>query len=233
MLAAALALFAERGYEGTTMAAVARAAGVAEQTVYFTFHTKAALLQEVMIAGRTAAGEEREIEQRRWFNDALVAPNQRRALALAVEGGAEILRRLAPIAHAMASAELVDPDVAVTMEMIRGERRKAMHRLVAAIETTGPIAASSAAEATDVIDVVESMATFNALVGTCGWTVEAYKAWAYLTLTQLLPRLTPARATKLDLAATADLTYHAEVARQVGATDARRSSSTDQPHGRK
>ena len=41
---AAFGLFCERGYSGTTMAQIAEAAGVAVQTVYFTFHTKAAVL---------------------------------------------------------------------------------------------------------------------------------------------------------------------------------------------
>jgi AcrR family transcriptional regulator len=41
---AAFALFCEHGYTGTTMAHIAEAAGVAVQTVYFTFHTKAAVL---------------------------------------------------------------------------------------------------------------------------------------------------------------------------------------------
>src|SRR6266705_1099791 len=41
---AAYTLFCARGYAGTTMAQIAEAAGVAVQTVYFTFHTKSMLL---------------------------------------------------------------------------------------------------------------------------------------------------------------------------------------------
>src|SRR5438046_8012969 len=41
---AAYTLFCARGYAGTTMAEMAEGAGVAVQTVYFTFHTKSALL---------------------------------------------------------------------------------------------------------------------------------------------------------------------------------------------
>jgi AcrR family transcriptional regulator len=41
---AAYRLFCDQGYAGTSMARIAKAAGVAGQTVYFTFHTKAALL---------------------------------------------------------------------------------------------------------------------------------------------------------------------------------------------
>ncbi len=41
---AALARFSGQGYAATTMDAIAGDAGVAVQTVYFTFHTKAELL---------------------------------------------------------------------------------------------------------------------------------------------------------------------------------------------
>jgi len=45
MMAAACTVFSERGFAGTTMDAVAAEAGVAVQTLYFSFHTKAELLQ--------------------------------------------------------------------------------------------------------------------------------------------------------------------------------------------
>src|SRR4029079_4565169 len=49
---AALARFSQHGYAATTMATIAHDAGVAVQTVYFTFHTKA----ELLIAALTIAG---------------------------------------------------------------------------------------------------------------------------------------------------------------------------------
>src|SRR5580704_12931557 len=47
---AAEKLFLRDGYVPTTMTAVASAAGVAERTVYLVFPTKAALLNEVIVA---------------------------------------------------------------------------------------------------------------------------------------------------------------------------------------
>jgi AcrR family transcriptional regulator len=47
ILESALAAFSEQGYSATTMDAVAAGAGVAVQTVYFTFGTKGELLQAV------------------------------------------------------------------------------------------------------------------------------------------------------------------------------------------
>ena len=48
IIRAAHAEFIERGYHGATMAAIARRAGVATQTVYFVFHTKAELASGVI-----------------------------------------------------------------------------------------------------------------------------------------------------------------------------------------
>src|SRR5450759_2431787 len=47
IIASAYALFCELGYRGTTMQSIAERAGVAVQTVYFTFRTKDDLLQAV------------------------------------------------------------------------------------------------------------------------------------------------------------------------------------------
>ncbi len=91
MLDAAFDSFAERGYERTTMAGVA-ATGVAEQTVYFTFHSKAELLHEVMVANRNAPDESTVVMETAWIAAALAEPDQRRTLALIVEHGTEIFR---------------------------------------------------------------------------------------------------------------------------------------------
>src|SRR6187397_490836 len=48
MLQAAYRLFCEQGYPATTMAAIASEAEVAVQTLYFTFHTKGAIISEVL-----------------------------------------------------------------------------------------------------------------------------------------------------------------------------------------
>src|ERR1700740_314025 len=46
ILETALALFRDHGYEGTTMRAIARAAGVAVGNAYYYFRSKEALIQE-------------------------------------------------------------------------------------------------------------------------------------------------------------------------------------------
>src|SRR2546427_5429982 len=54
---AAYTLFCARGYAGTTMAQIAEAAGVAVQTLYFTFHTKSMLLSRAHDLAGMGEGE--------------------------------------------------------------------------------------------------------------------------------------------------------------------------------
>src|SRR5215218_6474711 len=57
MTDAATELFASEGYAGTTMEAVAQASGMSVQGVYFTFQTKANLLQAAVEAAESARPE--------------------------------------------------------------------------------------------------------------------------------------------------------------------------------
>jgi AcrR family transcriptional regulator len=104
MLDAAYELFCERGFRATTLAAVADRAGVAVQTIYFTFHSKDALLQEVhnqTVLGRDPVPP----QQQPWYRAAVAEPDARQAITDVVEGVATILARVAPmlpVFHAVA-----------------------------------------------------------------------------------------------------------------------------------
>ena len=69
--------FLERGYHGATIASIARRAGVANQTVYFVFHTKAELVSAVI--DDAVLGPEEPIlpERSAWWTDMQAAPTAR------------------------------------------------------------------------------------------------------------------------------------------------------------
>src|SRR6266545_2689016 len=73
MLQAAGELFAEHGYGATTLQEVAARAGVAVQTIYFTFGNKRTLLKELVDV--TIAGDVEPVAtmERPWFREALAA----------------------------------------------------------------------------------------------------------------------------------------------------------------
>src|SRR5881409_2180584 len=77
---AAYTLFCERGYAGTTIAQIAEAAGVAVQTVYFTFHTKAALLSRAYDFAVMGEEEPLSPDKQPWYGHMTAAPGVTEAL---------------------------------------------------------------------------------------------------------------------------------------------------------
>ena len=100
VLAAARRLFLAHGYAGTTVAAVARAAGVSPDTVYVSLGGKQGLLEGVLSMARYDPGDpsQRDQRQRRDEAAALADPHQR--LRRLVELSCETLARISPV-HAV------------------------------------------------------------------------------------------------------------------------------------
>src|SRR3981081_767952 len=139
MLAAAFDLFVRQGYAPTTMGQIAAAAGVAVQTVHFTFHTKAALLQEVVT--KYAAGEENPdpVMERRWMQEAIATPNAYRQIAITLDHGIDIYKRMAPLTPALQAAASVDNQVAALMASIAAGRRSGMGVAIEALARKGSL----------------------------------------------------------------------------------------------
>jgi AcrR family transcriptional regulator len=100
VLAAARDLFLARGYAGTTVAAVAQAAGVSPDTIYVSLGGKQGLLEGVLSVARSDPEDpaHRDQEQRRNQAGALEDPHQR--LRRLVELSCETLARIGPV-HAV------------------------------------------------------------------------------------------------------------------------------------
>src|SRR6266700_976990 len=112
MLEAARGLFVEQGYGSTAMQDVADRAGVAVQTLYFTFGTKRSLLKELVDV--TVAGDLESIAtmDRPWFQQVLAAETADAQLRLQVQGVREIAERMAAISEVLRTAATLDPEIA-------------------------------------------------------------------------------------------------------------------------
>src|SRR5260370_10455257 len=86
MLEAARELFVEHGYGATALQDVADRAGVAVQTIYFTFGNKRSLLKELVDV--TIAGDDEPVAtmDRPWFPDAVAAETADAQLRAHVHG---------------------------------------------------------------------------------------------------------------------------------------------------
>ncbi len=112
MLHAANTLFLQHGYGATTLQDIADQAGVAVQTIYFTFGNKRSLLKELVDV--TIAGDDEPVAtmDRPWFRDALAAETAEEHLRAHIAGTCTVLERFAPISAIIQAATAADPDVA-------------------------------------------------------------------------------------------------------------------------
>jgi AcrR family transcriptional regulator len=183
------------------MERIAKDAGVAVQTLYYTFRTKGQLLCEVVEV--TAAGEHDvlPVEQRTWVQEMLGATSGQRVLALAVEHGADIFERAAPLWPALAAAT-ADPYVDRYWRGVTTNRRAAQGRMVARLSDLNALRDGLDPDrATDVVVTLFGHEVFRSLVGEAGWSVPAYKAWLFTTLVQQLlqrPRFRPTAVSDLS-----------------------------------
>jgi len=187
MVAAAHEVFAEEGYVGARMADIAARAGVAVQTLYFTFHTKPELLQACY--DTAVLGPDRlPPHEQPFFARIMAARSGRAALRAFAEGNGEIVARVAAIDDVARAAQHEPEAVAVRAHSER-LRREGYGGIVAMLEERfGLRAGLSVTEATDVMLLLGSGAPYLTLTG-YGWSHEQYVAFVADSLaTQLLAR---------------------------------------------
>jgi TetR/AcrR family transcriptional regulator, regulator of autoinduction and epiphytic fitness len=191
-------LFCQQGYAATTMEIIAAEAGVAVQTVYYVFRTKAALLREVIETAAAGQPDSLPVAQRPWMQQALASANGHRALAVVIEHGVDIYARVAAIEPAIKTAAAADPDIDAYWQEVTRSRRSGMARLIDSLADHGQLRTGlDTKRAADILFVIYSHETFLVLTRDAGWTIAEYKAWLYQTLSQqLLAARTRARATK-------------------------------------
>src|SRR3954467_151846 len=82
ILEAAERLFERHGYAATTMAAIAREAGVALKTVYVAFETKSGLLRALWHLRLRGDEGSAPVRERDWYRAVLAEPDPERRLRL-------------------------------------------------------------------------------------------------------------------------------------------------------
>ncbi|MBW6437200.1 TetR family transcriptional regulator [Actinoplanes hulinensis] len=174
--AAATTTFAAAGYATTSISAIAAAAGVSEQTVYYSFGNKRAVL--VTALDQAIAGDDEPIPtlQRSWVHAALAEADPRRQIERQVEGAGEVLRRAARLL-AMVRGAAADPELAeVAATTIRHHRE--VQRVFAAALASKTILRTDEAAAADTAVALLSPETYLLLTEQLGWTHDRWREWA-------------------------------------------------------
>jgi len=175
IIASAYDLFCRSGYRGTTMDLIAQQAGVAVQTVYFTFHTKDDLLRAVFVW--TILGDDgRPPPLQDWHIEAMAQPDAYRAVPKLVTGAGTIHARTAPILpvfHAVSQ----EPAGAIYRQS-EDQRRTDMAQLAEALTKKTPLRKGvTRKRAADLLFVLQGPALYRDFVIEAGWTPREWARW--------------------------------------------------------
>ena len=189
ILAAAHRLVLERGYAGTTLAAIARAAGVVVETVYRAWGSKAELFKAVVRAA-VAGGANRAqvpVEQRPAIAAVIAETDPHRQLELYAATQPGIHARAGPLLRVLVGAAAADPELARLWAQIEDERLNGLARFAQLLADRGVLRPGlSVEEARDLLWTLNSLAVHDLLVLQRGWSPERYRDWLAATLASAL-----------------------------------------------
>jgi AcrR family transcriptional regulator len=181
---AARGLFLTKGYVATTVAEIARAAGVALQSVYSAGQSKADLLH--LVADVAVAGDDQEVMllDRPSFSAVTAEPSPERQVEMIAALIAATMERLAPIWVAYREAAAVDPNAAANLVAAHHRRHETFAGLIGMIPEHR--LRRSPGEATDSAWAIGSIDVFLLLRSIQGWDASRYAKWLSQTLVDQL-----------------------------------------------
>jgi AcrR family transcriptional regulator len=190
---AAYRLFTSQGYASTTMGQVAEAAGVAVQTVYFVFHTKAALLARAIDFAVMGKETPRPPEEQPWYRAMHDAPGIDEALRHLVTGVGDMMPRVIPLNLAARASD--DPELAQVMAQSEARRADGYRAMLEILRGKAPFREDLDPErATHLLLLYVGEDVYHVLVDTYRWPHEDWVDWTVGTLLdQVFGRASPAR----------------------------------------
>jgi AcrR family transcriptional regulator len=184
---AARRLFLERGFTGTTMAAIAAAAGVSHETVYGSFGPKPALfrhLVEIALSGidRPVPGMERD-----YARLVMAETDPGRLFDIYARAMRQTQERLAPLFDVLSDGARTDADLKALSDELSQRRVGHMRQLASHLAEIGGLRQGVSVErAADVFWLLNSSEVFLLLVRDRRWDPDSFERWLAETWKLLL-----------------------------------------------
>lgn len=176
ILTAATDCFIQQGYLQTTMADIARTAGVAVQTLYLSYGGKASVLAAALDVAIVGDDEPVPVLDRPWHARFLAAPDARSALAVFVATASETIHRHYPLYAAIRSSA-ADPEVAELLQRNRSQRYATHSTVVRELAARPDFPRRDVTAAAQAVYALMSHETYELLVVDQGWSVRRWARW--------------------------------------------------------
>jgi AcrR family transcriptional regulator len=186
IIEAARTLFVSKGYRATTVAQIARQAGVHVDTIYALVGRKPAILRELIERAISGVDHALAPEERIYVQRMLVEPDPARQLAIYAKAVRDIQTLMAPLFLALRDAASTEADAAAVWQEISERRAANMRRLVGALAGDGLRAGLSVDEAADIIWATASSELFVLLTEERSWSLDKYESFLADTWRRLL-----------------------------------------------
>jgi AcrR family transcriptional regulator len=189
VIAAAHALFLERGYGATTIEAISERSDVPPATVYRLFSSKRGILKAILDVSIVGDDEAVPLAERPHVRALFADPAPRSQLAGFVAVTSDVNSRTAPIYRILVSAASSDPDAAALLEDQDRQRQAGQGQIARSLARAGALRPGlRERDAADIVYALMSPDVYRLLVLDRGWPPARYERWLTEALVdQLLP----------------------------------------------
>ncbi len=178
ILDAAKDAFLQRGYRGSTIAAIAKAAAVNTDTVYELVGRKPVMLRELVEQAISGTDHAVPAEQRRYVIAIRKSTDAVEMLRIYAGAIVTIHRRMAPLLLALRDAAATEPEAAEVWREVSARRAANMRRFAQQLRDVGGLRRDlSIEEAADTVWLTNSAEVFVMLTEERGWDTGRYERW--------------------------------------------------------
>ena len=181
-MAATMRLFLERGYAGTTVAAVSDAADVSAETIYATLGSKRGLLERVIDNAIVGADSAVPRDDPKWWNEVQRLRSPRQRLRRMVEHTCLTTARISAIHAVIRGAADKEPFAVVLRQRLLQERLDAQTERIRRYLEADLRPGLSITKAGQTYSTLTGPELYHLLTVDLGWTPEQHRSW----LTRLL-----------------------------------------------
>jgi AcrR family transcriptional regulator len=176
--AAARRLFVEHGYATTTMAAIAKAAGVSHETVYAAFGPKPALFRHLVEIALSGTDEPVPALERDIVRQVRAETDPSRIIEMFAHTVRLLQQRLAPLFEVLSDGARTDPDLRDFADELSDRRVGHMRAFATDLARARGLRDGISVElAADVIWAMNSPQFYLLYVRDRGWTPEFFEQW--------------------------------------------------------
>ncbi|HST83733.1 MAG TPA: TetR family transcriptional regulator [Kineosporiaceae bacterium] len=187
LVAAATATFLVRGYAGTTMRAVAAAAGVSVPTIEQQFGTKVRLLKAAIDVAIAGDDDEVPVLDRAWADKGRAAGGVVEFVGIVADVLASAQNRSAGLVLAVLEGAASDPDLAELATTMISQRASTAGWIIDQLAAKAPLRGDlDRDDAVDTLWILMDPAVFDRLVRQRGWSVQRYQQWFARSALRLL-----------------------------------------------